>query len=132
MRYTFYESPLKIGYLCCEDKETGLHLEYKNGSFNDDQRYNTDAYIGDKTPSGIAKACREMADWIHTNHKETIFAKPSVYSFDEEENIILRAKFPEVEILLPQGVDIDNEADRKKVASALKKCAEWLVKGYVK
>lgn len=72
-RFTLYrdDNDLRDGWKCT-DQENGIVCRFKIHRFNETQQFefNTDV---DPDAAVIAKALREMGDWLSANHKEIVF-----------------------------------------------------------
>ncbi|MBR4593469.1 MAG: hypothetical protein IKO33_02675 [Bacteroidaceae bacterium] len=58
----------------CTDKENGIVCEFQEHQFNDTQRVvPLEDNILNNNPLALAKAMREMADWLRENHYDKVF-----------------------------------------------------------
>lgn len=71
-RFNLKKSTEKPNYWVCADTANGIICVFENKNYNDNQQFslyeNTkpDAHV-------IARAVREMADWLRENHYDKIF-----------------------------------------------------------
>jgi len=62
----------KPNHWVCTDTENGIVCVFENHKFNDTQKFTV---LEDIKPDAaiIAKAVREMADWLRENHYDKVF-----------------------------------------------------------
>jgi Predicted transcriptional regulators len=72
-KYSLKQSESKPGYWACSDFENKIVCIFEDGNFNGNQKTE---YLDDKARLSVdelARAVREMADWLRENHYDKIF-----------------------------------------------------------
>lgn len=108
----------------------GVVIRFAEHQFNETQRISildeSDLQHDPDAANKIAHILQEMSDWMYRCHYSVAMPTP-VYEIQEDEDAdklyILRNKPPRLRI------EILDDTDRDHLASALRKCAEWLSKG---
>ncbi len=69
------EKSVHPGKWVCTDTENGIVCVFEHGEFNDTQQFTLleDMKHDANLPNIIAKAVREMADWLRDNHYNKVF-----------------------------------------------------------
>lgn len=65
------DNDLREGWKCT-DQENGIVCRFKVRQFNETQQFEFNSDV-EPDAAGIAKALREMGDWLSENHKELLF-----------------------------------------------------------
>ena len=63
----------KPEYWVCTDKENSIVCVFENHNYNDNQEFTILEDIETPDALALAKAVREMADWLRDNHYDKIF-----------------------------------------------------------
>jgi len=67
-RFVLQKSQTQPNGWVCTDTENGIVCIFDNGKFNETQRFTILEDIKQPDANQLAKAVREMADWLRENH----------------------------------------------------------------
>lgn len=106
------------------DKENGVIITFEEGKFNETQKV---TLLDDTrlTSSELAKAMREMGEWVVRYHSSKCFNQPYGVEYSEDDDTkmyLYRRKSPKWKL------EIMDNVDKKELANSLRKAAEWLTK----
>ena len=105
------------------DKCNGIVVTFEEGKFNETQKV---TMLDDTrlTANELAKAMRELGEWAVKYHSSKCFNSPYgiEYSEDDTKMYLYRSKSPKWRL------EIQDNVDKKELASSLRKAAEWLTK----
>lgn len=106
------------------DRENGVVITFEDGAFNSTQKV---TLLDDTrlTANELAKAMRELGEWVVKYHSSKCFNMPYgiEYSEDDAKMYLYRRKSPKWRL------EIMDNVDKKNLADSLRKAAEWLKKG---
>lgn len=106
------------------DKCNGIVVTFEDGKFNETQKV---TLLDDTrlTANELAKAMRELGEWVVKYHSSKCFNQPYgiEYSEDDEKMYLYRRKSP------LWRLEIQNSVDKNRLADSLRKAAEFLIKG---
>ena len=126
MRYTFTKDPSRAGWYSVLDSQSGLRCDFKEHQFNETQEFNLDELPTD--PDLIAKAMRELGEWISLHHYAEAMPVPTYeyrLSEDNETVQIIRHKDPKFVITVDAKQDITSD----RFVAAVQKAGEFIRKG---
>ena len=129
-RYILQQSRDLPNWWVLTDTIEGVVIRFAEHQFNETQRISIldESHLQHDPDAAnkIAHILQEMGDWMYRCHYSIAMPTP-VYELQEDEDAdklyILRNKPPRLRI------EILDDADNAHLASALRKCAEWLTKG---
>lgn len=125
MRYEFTSHPEKAGWYLVTDTKWMLSCEFREHEFNETQTFSGLDRLG-SDPEKVAKAMREMGDWLFLHHYYEALP-PTSYeirlSEDDTELHVIRHKFPEMDARFETD-------DLEAIARALAKASEFIRKRY--
>lgn len=105
------------------DKGNGIVVTFEDGAFNNTQKVTMldDTQL---TTNELAKAMRELGEWVVRYHSSKCFSVPYgiEYSEDDTKMYLYRRKSPKWRL------EIQENIDKKNLANSLRKAAEWLTK----
>lgn len=125
MRYEFTSHPEKAGWYLVTDTKWMFSCEFREHEFNETQEFSGLDRLG-ADPDKIAKAMKEMGDWLFAHHYYEALP-PSAYeirlSEDDTELHVIRHKSPEMDARFETD-------DLESIARALGKASEFIRKRY--
>lgn len=129
-RYILQQSRDLPNWWVLTDIIEGVVIRFEEHRFNETQRVTildeSNLQHDHDAANKVARILREMTDWMLRYHYSVAMPTP-VYELQEDEDTgrlsIIRNKPPRLRI------EILDDADNAHLASALRKCAEWLTKG---
>lgn len=106
------------------DREKGVVITFEDGAFNSTQKVTLldDTHL---TSNELAKAMREMGEWVVRYHSSKCFNQPYGVEYSEDDDAkmyLYRRKSPKWRL------EIQENIDKKNLADSLRKAAEWLTK----
>ena len=105
------------------DKGNGIVVTFEDGAVNNTQKVTMldDTQL---TTNELAKAMRELGEWVVRYHSSKCFSVPYgiEYSEDDTKMYLYRRKSPKWRL------EIQDNVDKKELANSLRKAAEWLTK----
>lgn len=105
------------------DKGNGIVVTFEDGAFNSTQKVTMldDSHL---TANELATVRRELGEWAVRHHGSKCFNSPYgiEYSEDNSKLFLYRRKSP------CWRLEIEENFDKNRLASSLKKAAEWLTK----
>lgn len=112
------------GHWVFTDTAHGVVIIFEEGKFNDTQKITL--LNEDEAPDALtlARIVREMSEWLAARHPKIVFGGKYGIRRDGDGHLVLcRFANPKWELKL------DEPTPPAKLASSLRKAAEWLVKG---
>ena len=106
------------------DECNGIVVTFEDGAFNSTQKV---TLLDDTrlTSNELAKAMREMGEWVVRYHSSKCFNQPYGVEYSEDDDAkmyLYRRKSPKWRL------EIQENIDKKNLADSLRKAAEWLTK----
>jgi len=77
-RFILQKSETRPNIWVCTDTLNGIVCEFENKNFNDNQKFTILENITNPDSNALAKAVRELSDWLRANHYARIFLTLSV------------------------------------------------------
>lgn len=125
MRYEFSNHPTKEGWFVVTDTKWMLECEFAQHQFNETQTFTSMGVLEDKAdPIAIAKAMRELGEWLYTHHAFEAMPQTTYelrLSEDGSELHVIRRKEPFMDAVFETD-------DLPAIADALAKAAEFIRK----
>ena len=105
------------------DKCNGIVVTFEDGNYNETQKV-TMLDNTHLTANELAKAMRELGEWVVRHHSSKCFNLPYgvEYSEDDTKMYLYRRKSP------LWRLEIQDNVDKRVLADSLRKAAEWLTK----
>ena len=106
------------------DTTNKIVVTFEDGAFNSTQKV---TLLDDTrlTSNELAKAMREMGEWVVKYHSSKCFNQPYGVEYSEDDDAkmyLYRRKSPKWRL------EIQDNVDKKELADSLRKAAEWLTK----
>lgn len=106
------------------DTTNKIVVTFEDGAFNSTQKV---TLLDDTrlTSNELAKAMREMGEWVVRYHSSKCFNQPYGVEYSEDDDAkmyLYRRKSPKWRL------EIMDNVDKKELANSLRKAAEWLTK----
>lgn len=106
------------------DTTNKIVVTFEDGAFNSTQKV---TLLDDTrlTSNELAKAMREMGEWVVRYHSSKCFNQPYGVEYSENDDAkmyLYRRKSPKWRL------EIMDNVDKKELANSLRKAAEWLTK----
>lgn len=105
------------------DTTNKIVVTFEDGAFNNTQKV-TMLDNTHLTANELAKAMRELGEWVVRHHGSKCFSQPYgvEYSEDDAKMYLYRRKSPKWRL------EIQDNINKKELADSLRKAAEWLTK----
>lgn len=123
MRYEFSDHPYRLGWFRVVDTDSMMVCDFKAHEFAETQVFPSMGCL-DADPLKVAKAMREMGEWLYTHHYSDVMPAPPYelrLSEDGTRLHVLRHKDPVMDAVFETG-------DLNAIANALAKAAEYIRK----
>lgn len=106
------------------DTENGVVIVFEDGRFNETQKVTMLEDAPPHSPTDLAQIMRKLGEWVVRHHSSKCFNSPYgiEYSEDNSKLFLYRRKSP------CWRLEIEENFDKNRLASSLKKAAEWLTK----
>lgn len=82
MRYILQKSIERPLWWVLTDTENGIVCQFKEGEFNETQKFTILNDVPRPDASMLAKLAAEMSDWLRDNHYELIFSSPQTIKLE--------------------------------------------------
>lgn len=124
MRYEFTDHPDRQGWFRVTDTKWMMVCDFEAHRFNDSQTFPDYGMLEGRDEKTVAKAMRELGDWLYLHHYAEVFPVPTYemkLSDDDSELHIIRHKEPYMDAVFKTD-------DLKAVADTLAKASEFVRK----